>query len=99
MTCVSPFLWTAVSPRGLRGLGAMARLDDFTLGVHVRVIVSEALATVISQEWRSRNAITLIHRDAAGIVNQRLLYCDKGPKVRWPASSYSRGRKRTAHRW
>lgn len=59
----------------------MARLEELTPGAHVRGLVPDALITVISQEWHGRNAIPLTYRDAAGSVNQRLLYREDEPTL------------------
>ncbi len=55
----------------------MAQLEDLTRGVAVRGILPDGLVTVVDVEWHGSAAITLTYKDAAGRVNQELVFRER----------------------
>ncbi len=52
----------------------MARLEQLTRGAAVRGILADGLVTVVDVEWHGSDTVTLTYRDAAGRVDNQLLY-------------------------
>ncbi len=55
----------------------MAQLEDLTRGVAVRGILPDGLVTVVDVEWHGSAAITLTYKDAAGRINQELVFRER----------------------
>src|SRR6266567_6342099 len=59
----------------------MAQLEQLTRGATVKGILPDTLVTVVNVEWHGDVAITLTYRDAAGRVNNEILYRDREPSL------------------
>ena len=59
----------------------MAKLEDLTAGTAVRGVLPDALATVVTVQWFGSEALELTYKDAAGRVNNTLLYRADEPRL------------------
>ncbi|MGH3644338.1 MAG: hypothetical protein ACRDUX_35570 [Mycobacterium sp.] len=59
----------------------MARLEEITKGAAVKGVLPDQSVSVVDVQWHGSNTVTLTYRDAAGKVDQELLYRDREPTL------------------
>ncbi|MHB1167665.1 MAG: helicase-related protein [Longimicrobiales bacterium] len=52
----------------------MVKLEDLKRGAVVKGVVADGVATVVDIEWHGTDAVTLVYRDGAGRIADRLLF-------------------------
>jgi len=57
------------------------RLENLTPGTVVRGVTADGVVTVVATRWHGTSALTLTYRDAAGRVDERLVYRDDEPTL------------------
>jgi superfamily II DNA or RNA helicase len=57
------------------------RLEELTPGTVVRGLIADGSVTVVAARWHGTSALTLTYRDAAGRVDEQLVYRDDEPTL------------------
>ena len=57
------------------------RLEDLTPGAAVKGILPDQVVSVVKTEWHGSDAVTLVYRDANGVVAEEILYRHDEPRL------------------
>ncbi len=57
------------------------RLEDLTIGAAIKGILPDQLVGVVKVEWHGSDALTLVYRDANGLVAEEILYRHDEPRL------------------
>ena len=63
----------------------MVRLEDLTTGTHVKGIIPDATAELVSVKWHGSDVLEVVYKDGAGRTGTEMLFRDREPSLVEPS--------------